>query len=69
LKHCPTVSSDITPKLLKDKVRNMKTSYINARKWAEKTGQGIKEDDGVETFEGILNHLVVDQVLYCSVQN
>ena len=44
------MASDVTPLLLQNKVRNLKTSYLGAYKWSTETGQGVKADQGEATF-------------------
>jgi len=38
--------------LLKNKVRNMRTIYMDALKWSSETGQGVKTEKGEASFEG-----------------
>ena len=45
--------NDVTPSLLRDKVRNMRNKYTEAVKWSKETGQGIKDSEGYPNFEGM----------------
>lgn len=47
----------VAPHLIKNKVRNLKSSYIAALKFERETGQGVKENDGEATFKSKLQQV------------
>jgi hypothetical protein len=41
---------DVTVVKLKAKVANLKTQYIKTKDWRGKTGQGVRETEGPQSF-------------------
>ena len=42
------------PDAIIKKIQELKTKFVQAHNWANNTGQGVREQDGEETFENLV---------------